>query len=333
MLEHLVRNYYERMGNFNGIENTYLNKYICKAASDNDISFEDACWGLLGYSNSSLTGASAKNTKLTSSLTSYVKARRDAIKSQKTVEGIKFSHINPNINFKEIKKLDPVIKLMATYFTNSLDLIMCVGDSYVFFKDWLLKNYNKSVDSLYNTAAENDCLISYYKSDDKYPVIANGALYWNVDVSEEELAKMNQQALAVATHKHDGLAWVLSKKPEKIISLSATDTDAYLEVLDVCSVLGITYNDLLETASMRVPNFLPLYENTGCIFCNCSDGLLFCYDKSWMKIKSSDLRANMVNRSFDLPKEKIVISTFNKPSGDAKTTGSSQSVESLSAFS
>jgi hypothetical protein len=296
ILEKLIKSYFEIKGTHEGFPYEALMKEYCLT---NDMPGREAFYTLLGYKMSTLhPSAYPKLRKLYYSgdiaglKESLQLSSKDQVIDLLLKKGVISKEKMPALSKINIaEEYLPIVRLLASYFNNSEELEIMIGDSVSLFKDYLNRVVysvdSAKLSSFINSASFKKVLeivfprIEY--KEDCIPLISAKVLYLPAKL-EKKIAVDKIQKMAVM----QAMVKILDV-PEKIfnfvtrnaISYQLADPSKYLTLLDYSYIMGLSVKDLFTLCGLNYVDNLAYYNNTRCIiYLNGEDSYRIYSDKS-----------------------------------------------------
>lgn len=276
VLRTLIRNYFERMGTFDGILQTSIGKEIEKQANGDVIGF---CYRMLGYENENPLALVELRQKLRTGEVSpedFAKVTgRSANSRKEMLKILKMHEVSAKENRKHlmIQGIADLDLLAAEFYANDDGNVLIDNGSQEQFSSWLLSNKIKSVKEVIKMPQVQPCLLSFKTVKDIVPTITNHTMFVPVELTEKMIERINLRALSTAMGKNaDKL--LSSVKSTEFVFLRDIDLYRYLELLDLAIAEGKTYQEIAKSQGANIPDLLKAWELTGFVFAKMGDSIL-----------------------------------------------------------
>lgn len=276
VLDTLVQNYYERRGNFDGISNTSISKALLKIEQKTGWKVNDICYFMLGYLP--LCGKTA--SQVAADRTRYGQGDKTVTEGYSCTSMKQLGKMFKMSQFPKQRNMlgkchhSNLVMLASEFYRDDLsNIIQLPNNVFSSFPTWLLTQ-TMPAKSLVNLDYVRPCLLNFKYKEGASPIIYGKTLYSSEVLTEQEQEEINVKAVEIATMQKD-IFHKWAKLPVMDVILMNQNLKAkYLELLDLCRSIGITYADAMYQIGIKVPDLFTAYDYTGFLFLSFEQGYL-----------------------------------------------------------
>lgn len=296
VIDVLIRNYYERKGTFEGIQNTFLGSALGKAEESLGISWNDICYRCIGY-----PWVGEYTPSVVSEILRSFRDSTPDLLSQKyglVEESSVYQYFSRIVRKETIKGLskrsvkgyEDLAVLAGEYYCKDLsNMLIDKSGKMMPFRLWLLQN--RKVKGCCDIDFVKPCLLRFSSSGGKEPVIYGRTVYAGREIDGSVAKKVNEWAVRYVWHRASGIFLHLQQKQlGELIMLSETDAWLYHRVIQYCDVNSVLYKDVARSVGVHVPDMFRAYRYSGTVFMALDDRFLVqCgTDDRWRLLYSDD---------------------------------------------
>lgn len=264
----IVQNYYERVGDFDKINNSYAGKILGEGQDP---------YELLGYTSMQYKGKTLTAKDVHDLRIAVLKQDTDTIKKLTGVDSVEkiSSHLAlkgmmPSVfGSTEINvpvALQKYVNILATYYSKSRSFVI-FKDNYVMLKDviaFMRLNPSHAKADLKTLMKDNKgVLLPIERGTCDQPAAYGRKLYVTKGLSSKQITQMHEKALQKAVFGVCKLPDVLLKDPLNLFIIGLTDTDVYLKMLETAEVNGMTCAQFLREMNFHTPNCEEMHKHLG----------------------------------------------------------------------
>jgi hypothetical protein len=257
----LVRNYFERNGSFDGIEETTLGEKISENCKLTGESKEELLFRLLGYDDAESSVSLVELRRLLSTgrdASEYL----DSIEAKEAGKRLKVARVPMG---KHKKKFSEMGDLVAAYYREDPSNLVEEENRRLPFGAWLEQNSRLSPAKIMNSPCAKHCLVKFGVKDVE-PMVYNGVLYTREELSAEEQRSVQELAIQLATNSGSVMRQVSRLSFADKAVLFDANKALYLKVLDYAMIKGVSYAEIMAQFGVQIPDLIKAYELTGYAF-------------------------------------------------------------------
>lgn len=283
VLQVLVRNYYERMGSFRGIEKTKIGPAVMEAVAKSGMTKKDFCCSMLGYSGKS----PSKVMNFRASIIDKQSIDLDEANKvlgrtfQSSAEVRKFLNIPKVLKITALKDslVEAVVKLATAFYLHDQTNVIVAGDQLILFSDWLKEQRKSSVTSVLERPEVQLCLLSFAVDETvKEPRIVYKTVVTPKPLDEKIQKMIQKTAISSVIGKEMPLKLWVRKSAEEIVIAGDKSPADYLYLLDYLNATGKTFCQEVENLGIQVPDLIEAWSSTGSPFFLVGEKVFYAYD-------------------------------------------------------
>lgn len=262
----IIRNYYEREGSFDGIENQSFFSQIKDFKEKNNYdSIDDVLYTALGFTNEKM-----KPKELCDHYFNIIATQDDieAKQEYKKLQAIDFDMVKTTSS--SLKKPSVALpenlivygSMLSDFYYHDRQRFLVLDGKLNLLADHLTLMNLTGMKGKLNLTVFEKALVKII-GDAKMTYVSGNTFFVNTSLTNKEKELIQLYALSKLAGKLSAIPSALNLTFSQLLNLHDVAPAKYRYLLALCHANNITYKELLQTVNFNVPDCAPLYNRTG----------------------------------------------------------------------
>lgn len=290
ILDVLVRNYYERNGNFDGITETVIGPELLRLSETTGETVEEIGYFMLGFRKA--PGGSYKETAI------------DAARQHR---------VNRKKKNNDSQLIRDCISLACEYYKKDASHRIIMEDKITCLNIWILQNVHRSIKEILAILGKQGCLLKISVKAGVQPTIYGDVLYVPQELGCASYVQ--QEAIRNAIRPYCDVKKWLPESAVGFVSLHDDCLQNYLQIVSYCSAHNITVAQAMQAFRVNIPDLIKAFSYVNFTFITLSNNdFLICSPEQdgWFRADGTTVNsmiASMINEdvNFHLDDYAIVL--------------------------